>query len=201
MIVEMKTIVLVGNDKIGRKLVSKIHYNTDINIFLDNSSSLSRLYKLLIRRRIGIKPLLLMALAELMRKDVVIPNFPRISNNADLVRICKEYKIKRLFLFRAGLIISKELLGLGIDVFNVHCALISKYGGLASIYRALINNDFEQCATLHRVTDKIDQGEIIKTLPYRLDSSLSYKGNEDIAYEAGINLLRSFLADLQKGKN
>jgi methionyl-tRNA formyltransferase len=53
---------------------------------------------------------------------------------------------------------------------------------------------WEQQATLHRVTREIDRGEIVATRSYRLDPRLSYRRNEDRAYEAGMELLLEVLA-------
>ena len=192
----MKAIVVVGNDKIGRRLVSKISDNSDISVLIDHSSGLSRIYKILLKRRIGIKTLLLMGLAEMMRRDTAIPDLPRITSNADLATACKKNNVKRVFLFRAGLIISRELLDQGFEIINMHCARLPEYGGLASIHKALVNKDYDQCATLHIVTEGIDKGEIIRTLPFKLDPKFSYKKNEDTAYEAGITLLSHYLKNL-----
>jgi hypothetical protein len=46
-----------------------------------------------------------------------------------------------------------------------------------------------QCATLHRVTTRIDGGEVLQTMPYQLDPRLSYADNEERAYAVGIELL------------
>ena len=83
-----------------------------------------------------------------------------------------------MFLFRAGLIINKKVIDTGVKILNTHCARLPQYGGLASISRALKNKDYNQKATLHQVTKKIDSGIIFNELPYELSASKSYFENE-----------------------
>lgn len=110
-------------------------------------------------------------------------------NNDELLHTISRYDIEQVYLFRAGLIINKKILDSGIDILNTHCARIPDYGGLGAIARALKDSSFDQVATLHRVTETIDDGEIVATEPYKLNAALSYRKNEDIAYEAGMRLL------------
>ncbi len=189
----MNTLVLVGNDKIGRKAISRISKIHGISIYLDDSSNFTRVCKLLKVKRIGIIPLVKIALADMFRKDTTIKEFPKILNNDELIKYCTRYHIESLFLFHAGLIINKKLISTKMSIFNVHCARLPDYGGLATLYKALKNKDYNQCATLHRVTEGIDSGEVIMTEPYQLSPQISYKKNEDIAYEAGITLLARYL--------
>ena len=56
-----------------------------------------------------------------------------------------------------------------------------------------------QCATLHRITSRIDEGEVIDTEGYTLDTGKSYGYNENLAYEAGGRLLER-VADLDSSE-
>ncbi len=185
----MNELLVVGNDKIGRRLISKIKHRDNLYIAIDSSTSLKRIWDLVRRRRIT--PILVakMAFAELLRKDYKIPEIPKIYSNSDLLSLIHKDEIDRVYLFRASLIINKEVLGSRAEILNVHCARIPDYGGLGSIMKALKDKAYEQEATLHRVTPKIDEGEIITTIPYRLDERLPYRQNEELAYNAGINLI------------
>jgi asparagine synthetase B (glutamine-hydrolysing) len=49
---------------------------------------------------------------------------------------------------------------------------------------------YEQEATLHKVTEKIDEGEVIDTEKFTLNPNVSYCENETISYNAGIRLLK-----------
>jgi methionyl-tRNA formyltransferase len=130
-----------------------------------------------------------MAWAELFRPDYKIADFPQIRSNVDLLEKIKGYAVDRVYLFRAGLIINKKVIEAGPEILNIHCARVPDYGGLGSIMRALEAEAYEQEATLHRVVERIDEGEVIATLPYNLDKALTYRQNEEIAYDAGIRLL------------
>jgi len=189
----MKKIIVVGDDKIGRALVAQIQGRTQIEILLNKSSSIKRIWRLYRRGSLSFCLLFKMAFAELIRKNHSIPTLPIIKSNQDLFRVIQENSIDEVYLFRAGLIISRDILNLGANILNIHCAKIPDYGGLGSIARALRDGAYDQVATLHRVTETIDQGEILATEPYKLDPNLSYRKNEDIAYAAGMRLLLNWL--------
>ena len=72
----------------------------------------------------------------------------------------------------------------------MHCASLPQYGGLASIYRALRDKNYDQKVCLHGVTDKITQGKLLLQEPYQLKPKRGYKVCEDIAYRSGFNLLK-----------
>ena len=87
-------------------------------------------------------------------------SLPSISSNAQLPERIKEC-FQKIILFRAGLIIRKSVIETGIQIFNIHVAKVPEYGGIGSINRALQDEAFDQFACFHRVTDKIDEGEVI----------------------------------------
>ena len=82
------------------------------------------------------------------------------------------------------------MISLGVPLLNVHCAKIPEFGGIGSIAKALRNKSFEQEATLHKVSKKIDEGKVIDTEKFSLNPDASYCKNETIAYNAGIRLLK-----------
>ena len=130
-----------------------------------------------------------MGWAEFRREDHRIPDLDRIRNPRELLQTIRDIGAQRVYLFRAGLIIPRGILTSAADILNVHCASLPGYGGLGSIRRALEDEAWEQEATLHRVQASIDCGEVLRTVGYRLDPRLPYGQNEDLAYEAGIQLL------------
>jgi len=130
-----------------------------------------------------------MAWAEFRREDHRIPNLERVRNSQEFLQKIKDTGAKRVYLFRAGLIIPGGILTSGAEILNVHCASLHSYWGLGSIQRALEDEVWEQEATLHRVEASIDHGEVLRTVGYRLDPRWSYGQNEDWAYDAGIQLL------------
>jgi len=130
-----------------------------------------------------------MGWAEFRREDRQIQDLGRVRNSRELLQKIREKGAQRVYLFRAGLIIPEGILTSGAEILNVHCASLPRYGGLGSIRQALDDRVWDQEATLHRVAASIDGGEVLRTVKYRLDPRRSYGQNEDLAYEAGIQLL------------
>lgn len=201
--ISKKKLLVIGNDKIGRRFLHKLEKTgMDLSNFilvLDSSSNISRILKLLINNKLPFMCLSKMSFAEIIRKNYPKANYNyTIHSNEDLYNILKIDNYSEVFLFRAGLIIDKKSLSLGVKFLNLHCASIPKYGGLCSIYKALKDKSFFQKACLHIVTNKIDDPSVIvDTEPYSLNPNLSYSQNEEIAYSAGITLLTRFLPNVE----
>lgn len=194
-----KILVLVSPDKLGRFLLSKAPQNQKIIYAYDQSSNYKRLFKIIIKRILKIRTVFLMLCAEFSREKIAILNDPTeiIHNNIDLRKLIKKENITTVYLFRAGLIISKVTLKEQVDFLNIHCAKIPEYGGIGVLDRALRDKAFKQEATLHVVTETIDSGHVISVEPYVMSPQNSYQQNEDIAYRAGANLLiKHLLKDL-----
>ena len=192
----MKVLLVVGDDKTGRKFLSLVKPIENMYIVVDKSTSTKRVWKLIKRGSLTPFLVLKMALAELMRPSCKVDQHEAVRSNGDLLRLLKEHEVERVYLFRAGLLISKRVLKTGVDVLNIHCARIPEYGGLGVLQRALNDKAYDQEATLHRVTTRIDEGEVLATQAYQLDGALSYRKNEDAAYEAGMRLLLNQLSQL-----
>lgn len=190
--------LVVGNDKIAQRLLAELGDVSNLLIVMDRSNSLGRVVRLLRRGTLRLSDIFKMGLAEWRR-----PAFPgtasriaaSVTSNAELIELIRTHRPQRIYLFRAGLIINRAVLAEGVEVLNFHSASIRTHGGLASIRRALDDNVLEQAATLHRVTSRIDEGEIIAEQPYRLDRGKSYFCNEQTAYAAGITLALAVLRD------
>lgn len=189
----MKTLLVIGDDRIGQTLLSRLPARAAIGVVIDRSSNWRRVLGLVLKRTVSPIAVWLMWLAEAQRKEARAGHFPSIRSNQELLQVVRETGVGRVILFRAGLIVNRALLSAGAEILNVHCARLPDFGGLAAIYRALQRGDLLQCATLHRVTERIDAGEIIATLPYTLDPARSYFHNEQLAYEAGMALLMDYL--------
>jgi len=198
-----KTLIIIGNDKIGRRAYLKIsRQSIDLSAFdfaIDASTNIFKIYRLITSGRIPFQCFTKMAFSELIRK-----NYPPIDyrfairSNNDFYKFLKENRYRQVIIFRGGLVINKKNLSLGVPFLNVHCARIPKYGGLCSIFRALKDDVLDQRCCLHVVTTTIDDpSEILDTEPYVLDSSKSYFWNEEGAYEAGIRLLTRFIKNAQ----
>ena len=186
-----KTLLVLGNDKISGKALKKINNsNKNIKIVIDRSTSLKRVYKLINLKILSLSLVIKMFFSELFRKSKK-PNkkLCGTSTNLDLLNFIKDFNPDRLILFRAGLIINKNVLKTGIPILNIHAAKVPEFGGLGSIDKALKSGAYNQSACLHIVTSKIDEGEVIDSEDYQLNPKKNYYINEEIAYNASTNLL------------
>lgn len=188
----MKSLIITSDDKTGRRMVRALE-REDIEglvVMFDRSTDYRRVIRLVRRGSLDLSTLSLMAVSELMRKDTELADsYEAIFSNKDLMEAIRSHSPDKVYLFRAGLIVSRQALDCGTPIFNVHCATVPEYGGLGSIRRALKDGAYHQKATLHHVVTDIDGGEVIAEKPYALDKNLSYGQNEDTAYAAGIELL------------
>ena len=190
-----KIIVVLADDKITNALFSQVTFDSNIILVKDKSSNPRRVIKLILRGSLPILSVVKMLLADLFRRKQQwrVPHLS-IRSKTDLLDLYTKYSPNKIILFRAGLIVNRDKFPVDFDLLNIHCASIPEYGGLASIYRAIRNRDFNQNATLHRVTNRIDEGEVLRELKYQMISTNSYRKNEDIAYKAGFDLLIDVLA-------
>ena len=188
----VKVLLIVGGDKLGTKAISeieKINFSGDVKILIDNSSNLRRIGRLIIKKTLKLNLVLKLFFAEFKRKKHKIKSYEFVSSRNELSDKIKLYSPKIVLLYRCGLILNKAILNLPHEFLNIHANSLPKYGGLGTIYRALKDNSINQTATLHRVVSKIDSGEIVDTLPYKLNNDLPYYKNEEIAYNTALELL------------
>ena len=187
----LKTIVILGNDKLGSKALELLSRNENISVLIDRSTNFKRVFKLLRKGILSTGLIIKMFLAEYFRNWTKLPKSQAgISQNSELLKIINQLKPDRLLLFRAGLIINKSILDTGLPILNIHAARVPEYGGLGSIDKALKDKAFKQFASLHEVTDRIDRGNLIDTEKYSLNPEFSYAENEKIAYNASLKLLQ-----------
>lgn len=195
----MGLLLLVGRDKTGDRLVSQLEPAARVAVYRDASTDVRRVARLICRGRLGFWLCARMAVAEFWRRSYRVASFPAIRNNAELLAAIRRDGPAVVCLFRAGLIIGPKTLQSGAQVVNVHCARLPEFGGLGAVARALRCAAYEQEATLHRVVEAIDEGEVLATEPYRLDPAATYAANEDIAYDAGIRLVKRWLRQWNDG--
>lgn len=190
-------LLVIGSDKTGRKLATRLTPSPLCATAWDYTPQGRRVLSLLRKGRMRPSWILKMAWAEWRRPAMPDRPWPLIRSNADLLELAGRHGAQTVFLFRAGLIVNAKVLEALPRVLNIHCARIPDFGGLGSIPRALKAHAFDQVATLHRVTRRIDEGEVLDTETYRLDPRKSFRENEDIAYEAGIRLLLRSLGEFK----
>jgi len=181
------TLIVVGNDKLGSQLAAQLH-ERGLRVMIDRSVDLRRVVRLLLRGSLRPSWLMRMAWAEFTRPAAPLPVLPEITSNRALLDAVRSTGARHLVLFRAGLIVNRQVIE-AVEVLNVHCARLPDYGGIGAIPKALRDGAFAQSATLHRVTETIDGGKVIATVPYELNPRMSYRDNEDRAYRAGMSLI------------
>lgn len=190
----MITLLIVGNDSLGIQALSSLDYKDihDLVVVFDKSTRPKRVWRLLRKKRLSLATVLRMAFCEFRRRGSRHSRSDHhfIRSNADLLARIGEVQPDRIVLYRAGLIVNSTVLATGIPVLNIHSARLPDYGGLSSIHRALRDGATKQKATLHRVTQSIDSGEVLDVEPYLLDVASSYCDNEAVAYAAGTRLLQ-----------
>ena len=192
----MKNLIIIGNDKIAGSISEQISSFGNCIVYVDKSTNISRILKLIKRRVISPVLLAKMVACEVLRKGER-PNaaLPSISKNEDLIQAIMEHKPDRLILFRAGLIVNERVISSGVPVLNIHAAIVPDYGGIGSIDRAIKSKAYAQHASLHVVTTRIDEGEVIDRVDYRLNPEFSYFQNEEVAYRAAQQLLLKAIHD------
>lgn len=190
----VKRILIVSDDKIGRAALTELQHVPVEQIWLDRSSNIHRVFSLLVKRRVPLQTFFKMFVANLLRPSVkLVRDYPVIQNNDDLLQRLEKIGPAELVLFRAGLIVNRHVLGKTVSVVNIHCARLPDFGGLGVIANALKQKEYRQCATLHQVTVRIDEGKVLREWPYELNPEVSYFQNEQTAYAAGIALLKDLM--------
>ena len=188
----MKTMLILGGDRIAQNALVHLELNSEtLLVVIDRSTNFKRVIRLILRKRLSAILVIKMLICECKRStpSVSLSKLSEIRSNKDLLEIIDRYKPEKILLYRAGLVINKEVISRGIPLLNIHCAKVPEYGGLGSIDRALKDNAVNQNATLHQVTTTIDEGIVFDVEPFFLDTRKSYCYNENIAYEAGVKLL------------
>ena len=144
----MKTIIVVGNDKIGGSALQALngYSGSEKNsYYVDQSTNVRRLRKIISNGSLSVPLLGKMVLCEKLRSGhKPLKSTPVIRSNKDLAEIIRKKRPKEVILFRAGLIINSEVLSQGVKILNTHCARLPDYGGIGSIARALKDKEYNQ---------------------------------------------------------
>lgn len=190
-----RPLVVCGSDRIGRAVAARLLADgVDADVVLDESTDIGRVWRLLRRRRLLLRDVLRMIIAERARPAVRLPPLRVVTSDASLGELITELQPSYVVSFRAGLIVSAATLSKGSVFLNIHSADLPTWGGLSSIPRALRAGAFRQSACLHLMTARIDEGEVLDREPYQLNPAVSYRCAEDEAYAAGEKVLRRLLA-------
>jgi hypothetical protein len=186
------TLLVVGNDRIGARSLRMLDlHGSDVVVAVDLSGGIGRVLRLVCRGRIHILDVLRMALAEVRRPPRGIPPEGALSfaNNDELCDLMGSVSPDRVVMFRAGLVVSRKVFDIGVPILNIQCARVPEYGGLNAVQRALRDGAVDQMATMHRVVEEVDGGEVVDVEPFTLELNRGYFHNEETAYAAGTRLL------------
>lgn len=197
----MKVLVVIGYDKISAQAYSKVKHLENMTFLVDRSTDWMRVLKLIRKGIVSLSQIFKMFFAEKLRPGSthLLDQLPTVEANDNLIDIIKKENPQCIFLFRAGLVINKRVLKLGVPIFNIHSASLPDFKGLGAIARALSAKRYKQAASLHTVVAAIDAGKVWHEVPYELKPDLSYAKNEMIAYQAGTELLIEVLSKAQRG--
>ena len=128
----MRTLVLAGDDKLGRSLLHRIEKAGlpagELVLALCSSPGPRRLFKLLLRGSLKLSWLWPMIRAEWSRPAQAAGSWFRVSTNAGFLSLIRETHSERVLLYRAGLIVGKDVLESGVEILNVHCAQLPDFG-------------------------------------------------------------------------
>lgn len=196
----MKTLLVLGNDAAASWLGNQLQCEkiNNVNIYLDATNSMKRVISLLLNRRIKLSTLIRLFYANLLRQSKPFDYDGQLASNKELSDVINEVKPDQVLCFRCGLIINRLVIETGVPVFNIHVSSLPEFPGLGTIDQSINAKAWNQYACLHKIDEGIDTGEVIVKKKYLLDSKLSYKNNEDIAYMTGVDLAISFLKSAQE---
>ena len=190
-----KIILIIGDDRMGRKAMASLHAALpDIPIYRNRSGGPKRIIKLIRKKIIPLPAVIAMAWAELRRPVSPAPDFPVLLTNQDVRSMLEREKPDQVICFRAGLVLTEKTLSCEPEFLNLHYTDLPEWGGLGTIYKALKAKAYEQNACLHEMVGEIDAGEVYHRQAYRLDPCKGYKENEDTGFEAGLSLLHHYLS-------
>ena len=187
------TFLILSDDRYNRNIINKNDFKNTL-IIIDKSNSFMRIIRLLLKRKLDLILVLKMFCAELYRKKSTLEQkVSIIRTNQDLIKLYSTFKPENIFLFRTSLILRGKILESGVNLYNIHCASLPDFGGLGAINRAINERKFNQNATMHVVSEKVDEGLIIDIEQFELNEKLSYRENEEISFDAGLNMLKRHL--------
>lgn len=100
-----------------------------------------------------------------------------------------------------GQILNKEMLGIPKHcAINIHGSILPKYRGAAPTNRAIINGDKSTGVTIMKMSEKLDEGEIMLTREVAIDEDdTNITLNETLA-DAGAEAMMDVIAKIEKGE-
>lgn len=123
-----------------------------------------------------------------------------VNNNIWISRI-KNMNPDYIFSFYYRNLLSKEILDIpSIGSFNLHGSLLPKYRGRAPINWVLVNGEKETGVTLHHMTEKPDDGDIVASKKVEIDKNDTALTLNKKMSNASFELLKETLPLIKTGK-
>lgn len=77
--------------------------------------------------------------------------------------------------------------------YNVHSALLPKYKGVNAIFWAMLNNEKEIGVTLHKMNEKLDEGDIIIQKKINIYENETYVSIANRVIQVGSDIINNFI--------
>jgi len=121
-------------------------------------------------------------------------------NEPQLLKLCKSEKVDTIISVQHPHRLSAALLkAVGGEAYNLHLAPLPEYRGYNGGNFAILNQDKEFGVTLHKITEELDAGDIVRKEmfpiePFETAESLYHKSEE-----VALKMFKRFLLDLKDG--
>lgn len=115
----------------------------------------------------------------------------------DLFQYLRSMPYDILITYRCPYILPLDIIDKStVSAFNIHPSLLPAYPGLNPWEEMVRNNERVGGVSFHVLTEKVDQGKIMKSESFDLDFSLGLAYNRNKADELAGAMIRSVLAEM-----
>jgi len=126
---------------------------------------------------------------------------PASTGAADFVKVLNGIKADLFVVAAFGQILPKVVLEIpGLYSINLHSSLLPKYRGAAPINRAVLNGETVTGVTIFRMTERMDEGDIIAQREVAVEDTDTALTLNDKLSKAGADLLINALGLIERGK-
>jgi len=116
-----------------------------------------------------------------------------------LIEIAEECQPDLIISVLYPKIVAKDLVG-KIPCFNLHCAPLPEYGGWNSTLWAILNGEETFGATLHKMSERPDEGDIIQKGSFRIQQHVTNIKLYQLAHEDGYRIFCKNVSRLISGR-
>lgn len=138
---------------------------------------------------------------DVARREGIPVYAPGNINDPDFRRIlAEEIQPDLIISIAASQVFKSEILALPPKgCINIHSAPLPRYRGMFPSFWALYNDEAETAVTVHYMTSKLDDGDIIRQEPVVIPPGISLEGLIRTSKRAGVEVLLKALADIEAG--